>query len=297
MSRCSTRRARWPSCTHRSWRAGWPTAPSRSSAAAATCGRTSPTVSAAKGGWSGSGKPPAKSSAPSSPTRWSSAARTRWPELLPGLPRQRGLDGGDKLRVRRIRARPESPGALPVPEDQELLEIPLDVTRFARRIGHGRQLGVDRVPARPVDLDLLEHRKGHPVGSRAELADLLRGARLLPAELVAGEADHAEALLAEALVQPLQSRVLGCQAAPGGDVDHEQRFAREVAERSRLAGEGVHRKIVHGHVAGPSLPEIASCHLAPASTPHSAGLFHDHADSLRCRDTPRAGIPDSRAAP
>ena len=68
-SRCSTRSARWPSSTPPRWPAGSPTARSRSSAAAATCASTRPSGSSANCGWSGSGKAPARSSAPSSPIR------------------------------------------------------------------------------------------------------------------------------------------------------------------------------------------------------------------------------------
>ena len=86
-----TRSARWPSCTAPRWPAGSPTGPSRCSAAAATCGRTWPSGSTASCGWSGSGRARARSSARSSPARWSSAARCRWPEPGPGRARcQRG---------------------------------------------------------------------------------------------------------------------------------------------------------------------------------------------------------------
>ncbi len=68
-SRCSTRSARWPSFMPPRWPAGSPTAPSRSSAAAATCASTPRSGSTASSGWSGSGRAPARSSARSSPTR------------------------------------------------------------------------------------------------------------------------------------------------------------------------------------------------------------------------------------
>src|SRR5215471_682786 len=81
--------------------------------------------------------------------------------------------------------------------------------------------GVDRMPPRAVDLDLLEERERHAVVHRAELADLLGRAGLLPAELVAGKADHREPTAGEPLLQPLQPLVLRRQAALRGDVDHE----------------------------------------------------------------------------
>jgi hypothetical protein len=114
--------------------------------------------------------------------------------------------------------------------DQELLKVPLDVAGLAGRVGHGGQLGIERVPARAVDLDLLEHREADPVVDRAELTDLFRGAGLLPAELVAGEANDREPPIAEPVVQPLQARVLRGQAALRGDVHHEQGGPGQVAQ-------------------------------------------------------------------
>jgi hypothetical protein len=49
----------------------------------------------------------------------------------------------------------------------------------AGRVGGRDEALVDVVPALTVDLDLLGHREGDGVVGRAELADLLGGARLL----------------------------------------------------------------------------------------------------------------------
>src|SRR5262249_33028541 len=89
---------------------------------------------------------------------------------------------------------------------------------------------------------------------RAELADLLGGAGLLPAELVAGKADHREPTAGEPLLQPLQPLVLRRQAALRGGVDPEQRLARPGAQRARPAGEGGPREVGHRRVAGPFTP-------------------------------------------
>ena len=86
------------------------------------------------------------------------------------------------------------PGDRAVGADEELLEVPADVAGVPLGVGDVGELGVDRVPAGAVDLDLLEHRERHAVGRRAERLDLLGGARLLPAELVAREAEDAEPL-------------------------------------------------------------------------------------------------------
>jgi hypothetical protein len=60
-----------------------------------------------------------------------------------------------------------------------------------------------------VHVDLLEEGEGDAVGGRAELGDLLRSARLLSGELVAREAEDAEALVAIGLLQFLKAFVLG----------------------------------------------------------------------------------------
>jgi hypothetical protein len=166
---------------------------------------------------------------------------------------QAGLDRGDQVRVLRAGHRAEPAEHRPVGGDQELLEVPLDVTRLARGVGHRGQLRVHRVPARPVDFDLLEHRERHPVGGGAELLDLTSGARLLAAELVAGEADDREATAGVLLVQPLQPGVLRREPALGCHVDHEQRAARQVAKQGRLARQGVQGNVMHAHIGVPPL--------------------------------------------
>ena len=73
-----------------------------------------------------------------------------------------------------------------------------------------------------VDLELLVEREGHSVGQRTKLFDLLRRARLLPAELVARKAEDHEALVGVLLVQLLEAGVLRREPALGSDVDQEQ---------------------------------------------------------------------------
>ena len=66
-----------------------------------------------------------------------------------------------------------------------------------------------------------------------KFCDLFLVARLLMAELVAGEAQHLKAPLAEALMQLLEPGVLGGEAAFARDIDDEQRLAFETrASRS-----------------------------------------------------------------
>ena len=124
---------------------------------------------------------------------------------------------------------------VPSGRHQELLEVPLDVTGLAVGVGEGGQLLVDRVPVVAVDVDLLEHREGDPVGGRAERGDLLGAPGLLCAELVAGEAEDGETLVAVGLLESLEPFVLRGEPALGGNVDHQQRLAPVVAEGGRLA--------------------------------------------------------------
>ena len=90
-----------------------------------------------------------------------------------------------------------------------------------------------------VDLDLGEHRERHIVLVAAEFLDLALVARLLMAELVAGEAEHGEAAFAKAPVQRFEARILRSEAALARDIDDQQRLAREIAERARLAVDGL----------------------------------------------------------
>ena len=133
--------------------------------------------------------------------------------------------------------------------DEELLEVPADVAVVAVGVGDRRQLLVDRVPAGAVDLDLLEHRERHAVARRAERGDLLGAARLLAAELVAREAEHAEAAVAVGLLELLEPGVLRGQPALRRHVDQQQRLALAVGEVGRLAVEGVDRVLEDRHAA------------------------------------------------
>ena len=94
------------------------------------------------------------------------------------------------------------------------------------------ELGVDRVPAGAVHLDLLEHRERDAVRRRTERLDLLGASGLLPTELVAGKAEDAESLLAVRLLQLLQAGVLRCQTALRRHVDQQHRVALVLGEAS-----------------------------------------------------------------
>ena len=108
-----------------------------------------------------------------------------------------------------------------------------------------------------VDLDLGEHREGHPEVERAEIADRRFVARLLVAELVAGKAQHRQALPAALPPQLLQPRVLGGEAAARGDVHHQQYLSGELAQRPLVAVDVGGGEIVgdgHGRFAEDSRP-------------------------------------------
>ena len=94
------------------------------------------------------------------------------------------------------------------------------------------------MPTRTVDLDLGGHRELHAEFGLAEVRDLLLGAGLLRAELVAREAEDDEAVVAVLLVQRLEPGVLRGEAAPAGGVDDEHDPAGVVGQGLLLAGEG-----------------------------------------------------------
>src|ERR1700689_704533 len=82
-----------------------------------------------------------------------------------------GQGGGDRLDDRGVlglRAGAEATDDLAGGGDDELLEVPHDVAGLALAAGDLGQLGVDRVPAVAVHVDLFEHRERPPVGARPD---------------------------------------------------------------------------------------------------------------------------------
>src|SRR5262245_38005785 len=80
------------------------------------------------------------------------------------------LDRADELGVLGRHQRAEA-GDRSVLADEELLEVPPDVTVVAFVVGDHRQLLVDRVATRTVDLNLLVQRERDSVRHRAERLD------------------------------------------------------------------------------------------------------------------------------
>lgn len=142
------------------------------------------------------------------------------------------LQNGRLERLGLGRRRP-APLDTPVLADQELFEVPLDRLDahdagllLLEPLPHG-------VGAGAVDVDLFEHGKADAVVDLAEALDLIVGARVLAAELVAGEAEDDKVvavLLADALVEGLESGELRGEAALGGRVDDEDDLALVVGE-------------------------------------------------------------------
>src|SRR3546814_16776201 len=69
---------------------------------------------------------------------------------------------------------------------------------------------------RAVDFDFFEHRKTDAVVGRAERGDLVRIARFLATELVAGKSQYRKTLIVILAVQCVQARVSGLKSALGG---------------------------------------------------------------------------------
>src|SRR5690606_33663729 len=159
-------------------------------------------------------------------------------------PGQRLLDvARQRLRLVGRRVAPDHPA---VAADQELGEVPLDRVDAEQAALLVLQPLPQRVGGGAVDLDLGEHREADVVGQRAEIADLVRIARLLVAELVAGKAEHHQALVAVVAPELLQPGVLRGETALAGDVDDQQDLAAPVRKRLLAAVQGGGVEIVGG---------------------------------------------------
>ncbi|MOA16023.1 hypothetical protein D3C78_1362130 [compost metagenome] len=81
-----------------------------------------------------------------------------------------------------------------------------------------------------VDVDLFEQRKADTEVQLAELGDRSFVTRLLLAELVAGKAEHHQALVLVGLPQLFQALVLRSETALAGGVDHQHGLAGEIRQ-------------------------------------------------------------------
>src|SRR5215213_1017024 len=96
-----------------------------------------------------------------------------------------------------------------------------------------------------VDIDLGEHRKRHVIPGFAELLDLFGIARLLPAELVAGKAEHRKAPRRQVALQLLEAPVLRREPARARGVDDQEHLTFKPLQRNRFAGERTRREIIN----------------------------------------------------
>lgn len=103
-----------------------------------------------------------------------------------------------------------------------------------------------------VDVDFLEQRKTHAVVELAELADRSFAARLLLAELIAGKAQHDQALILVGLPQLFKAFVLRRETALARGIDHQHGFTGEIRQGLLLALDGGARDAqqVIAHVRG-----------------------------------------------
>ena len=119
----------------------------------------------------------------------------------------------------------ETTNRLPFRVAEELGEVPLDeAPETARQVLF--QKPEEGVLLAPVDLDLVEKVVHIEFVLADELLDVGVRAGLLPTELVAGEGQDGQALVAVPLIESGElSVVFGGQASFGGDVDHEHHAA------------------------------------------------------------------------
>src|SRR6266516_4636955 len=135
-----------------------------------------------------------------------------------------------------------------------------------------------------VDVDLGEHGERDAVVHRAELADFLRRARLLLAELIARETRHNQAPLGEPVLQLLQARVLRRQPALGCDIDDEYRRSGEVAESGGITVQGLQVDVVHAHVGAPGVTLVDTAARARWFTSRPSSRKPHHAGSANITD-------------
>ena len=158
------------------------------------------------------------------PQPWGSA----WGD---GSSRQRRLNR--RLEVFRGDAALEAGDHGAVLAHQELLEVPLHITGGIHLVEGGVGLG-----GAPLGVHLVEQFEVGAVGGGAEALDLVQGAGLLGAEVVAGETQHRQALGGVGLVQGLQTGVLLGEATAAGHVHDQQHLAGVVAQGFAAAVRG-----------------------------------------------------------
>ncbi len=141
----------------------------------------------------------------------------------------------------------EPAGQVSVGRHQIFVEVPL---RLGRRPQFpGRPL-VERVRLRPDHVDLVGQREVDVEAAFAELLDGVGGARLLPAEIVAGHAQDHQPLGLVLVVERLQPGILGREAALRGGIDHQHHLAAELGQRQCCAVDRLEGEIIGGRCLG-----------------------------------------------
>lgn len=143
------------------------------------------------------------------------------------------------LQRLRLRSTSPPPDNLPISGNQKLLEVPL----HPAQTHNPRLLLLQPLEQRrsliTVNVQLAQHRERHAVVDLAEGLDLIVGAGILVAKLVAGEAQDGEVirvLVFDGFVERLEALELGREAAFGSGVHDQGDFALEVGEGVGLAG-------------------------------------------------------------
>src|SRR5262249_23773694 len=159
--------------------------------------------------------------------------------------RQRAGDGRLDPCVRRLDRGGKYIGDIAVAADQVFVEVPL------RHIPGPSFRGpfVEWMRVRPGHPGLGRDREGDAILVMGGLGDLGRATRFLAAEIVGGNADHAEAAALKFAPDLLQPRILRSVAAKRGGVDHEEWPAAIFGKPDVTAGQSGKGKGVSGDPA------------------------------------------------
>ena len=122
------------------------------------------------------------------------------------------------------------------------------------------------------DVRLREHRERDAEVRLAELGDLLVGARLLAGDVVGGEAEDHEALVAVLAIELLEALELRGEAALAGGVDDQHHLAAVSAQSRGLA---VEQRLRAAQSTGPRCPPSAAVPGAAGSSSAAAGRRRD----------------------
>src|SRR3990167_2277620 len=157
---------------------------------------------------------------------------------------QRLFDRLDQARVIWRGARREARQYTAIVTDEELLEIPGDITWKLGALAC--QQTIQRMAVRPIHLKLAAQREGHAIVETAERANGVLAVGLLLSKLIARQPEHAEALSFVLLIELFQTRVLRCQATFGSHIDHQHHLPLEGCQRQLLAIQCTQVEVVKG---------------------------------------------------